>query len=693
MRYTAYFTDLTHTGAGINSRGFPLGIGVVAAYAQQELADELKVRLFKFPENLSVALDEKIPTLLCMSNMCFNVNLSYEFARRFKQQNPELVVIFGGPNIPATPEGRQRFLRSHPAVDFYIKWDGEIAFVELFTRLVEYGFDVCRFKRDRVICDNCCYVADGDYVEGPDQKVVDFSVLPSPYMTGVLDQFFAYPLNPIIETTRGCPYSCTYCNDGNAFRNKVIKKSPEIIKGELEYIASRVGREAELWIADDNFGMFREDIETSSAVSSIVEKYGWPYSVSTSNGKSHPERILKSREIINQHRDGIIRFGASLQSADERVLREIKRKNLPVEKLLELARHKSNGRTRTGFFTELILPLPEDSLEAHYESLRYAIDVVGVDNIDVHQLNLFHGAEMADDESRSRYGFDCRFRVFIGCYGLYAIAGDSVPCAEIDETVVATKTLTFDDYIDCRIMDLLVKIYIDHDPFREVFGLIRGLGLSVFDLLRLLKEEHFRSFERLDELVADFVEGTKQPLFADRENILKAASDAGIVGRYISGQLGGNELLNCKARAFVECREELHMALEQATVSYIEGHELLTPVVEDYVCQAVTFSKLRKFDVDNLDAPAYADFTYDFIEAARSGYRMHPDSIKTDRTKYCFSYDPDTLGYIQTRMDCWGGGTLAEFGKLLQKTNMELMSRTVAVAHESQRLVLAQGRS
>ena len=32
---------------------------------------------------------------------------------------------------------------------------------------------------------------------------------------------------------------------------------------------------------------------------------------------------------------------------------------------------------------------------------------------------------------------------------------------------------SFEDYINCRIMNLLVKIYVDHDHFREILGVIR----------------------------------------------------------------------------------------------------------------------------------------------------------------------------------------------------------------------------
>ena len=48
----AYFADLTHSAQGIMSKIFPIGTATVAAYARQELENEIEVELFKFPEEL-----------------------------------------------------------------------------------------------------------------------------------------------------------------------------------------------------------------------------------------------------------------------------------------------------------------------------------------------------------------------------------------------------------------------------------------------------------------------------------------------------------------------------------------------------------------------------------------------------------------------------------------------------------------
>ena len=119
--------------------------------------------------------------------------------------------------------------------------------------------------------------------------------------------------------------------------------------------------------------------------------------------------------------------------------------------------------------------------------MRYAIDTLEASRVDVHQLYLVYGAEMHDSETIKKYGMDVRHRIFINAYGIYSIGDRKVPCAETNKVVVGNNTLSFDEFIECRIMDLLVKIFIDHDPFREVIGFVRKLNLSVFDFIDYFK--------------------------------------------------------------------------------------------------------------------------------------------------------------------------------------------------------------
>ena len=114
-----------------NADVFPLGLGFVAAYACQELTERIEVELFKFPDDLNKALKNVPPDVLCFSSYAWNARLTYKFAEYTKKTYPGAVTIFGGPDFPLPEDERKDFLLERPAIDFFIKWDGEHALVGL----------------------------------------------------------------------------------------------------------------------------------------------------------------------------------------------------------------------------------------------------------------------------------------------------------------------------------------------------------------------------------------------------------------------------------------------------------------------------------------------------------------------------------------------------------------------------------
>ena len=682
MAYNVFFADLTHTGVGINSRAFPLGIGCVMASANKELQEHISSELFKFPEDLNQRLSRGIPDVLCMSNFCWNISLAYAFADHVKKINPAVITVFGGPNFPLDQNDRKTFLLEHPNIDLYIKWDGEIAFVNMFKRLLEFDLDVNRFKRDKVISENCCYVHDNEYIEGPDHRVADLTSLPSPYVTGLFDKFFVPNLQPWIETTRGCPYLCTFCNDGHAFRNRVNRRSQDFVREELEYIAPRVDKASMLGMADLNFAMYKEDLDTADTIRSVIKTYDWPHRVETSMGKAQSARMTKVVDIINEAQSGALKMRASLQSTDREVLKLIKRVNLPLEKILEMEKAKQQEHnSQTEFFTEIILALPGDSKEKHFQSLQTSIDTMGMDNIDIHQLILLQGTEMAEYKDRVKFDFDVRYRVYVGCFGLYDIGDEKeVPIAEFEESVVGNSTLSYEDYLECRVMNLLIKIYVDHNPFKEVLSVVKRLNLSIFGLLLHLRNNVIQKYDSIQELIASFIEGTEQPLFKDF-GYLKQYLTRDVIRKYISGELGENELLNHKAWAFVNCSADLHSCLEDSVLSYLEAHAVLTDENKKFVQEAVKFSRLKQFDLASVEEIKEGEFSYDFVKKQDiEGMGFVDEAPESVRVK--FFHDPSTLELIHDNLSFWGTDSLSKLGKLYQKSNLHLFDRKACITLE-----------
>jgi len=440
-----------------------------------------------------------------------------------------------------------------------------------------------------------------------------------------MDKFFRQGLRPLVEFTRGCPYACTFCTDSHQHRNKVMRRTSAYARKEIEYIAAKMEHASDLIIADLNFGMYQEDVEVAEILREIIERDGWPKAITASPGKSQPQRVAETTSIINGDSKGIIKFGASMQSTDPEVLNAISRKNLPTERVGVVVGTKDYEQDFTEYFTELILGLPGDTREKHYKSLRDMIDRLGMNVVNVHQLAILQGAPMALVSYQQTYGFDIRHRVFVGCIGNYEIGETKQPVAEFEEVVVANNTMDYQTWLECRVMNLLVKIYIDRDYFVEVFGLIRRLGFSPLDVLDILRTRVVPRYDGLRSLVKSFLRKTAEPLFDDKAELEAFVAQPGMVEKHESGELGGNELLIHRAMAYLEYNDELHAALRDAAMVYLKEKSALTNLMEDYVGQAIRFSKLRKFNPLNFTEELTGEFNFDFMKAKKSAFQVLPD--------------------------------------------------------------------
>lgn len=105
------------------------------------------------------------------------------------------------------------------------------------------------------------------------------------FTTGLLDEFFDDRLTPMMQTSRGCPYACTFCHDGIAHMNKARAFSSDRIDEELAYIETRV-RTPSLQLADLNWGMFPGDLRTAQRLAESRRRTGWPRNVMVATAKN-----------------------------------------------------------------------------------------------------------------------------------------------------------------------------------------------------------------------------------------------------------------------------------------------------------------------------------------------------------------------------------------------------------------------
>jgi len=671
MKRKIYFADLTHTAQGISAATFPLGISFVVSYAVKELGNEFDFRLFKFPIVLEEALREAPPAMLCLSNYSWNLELAYTMATLAKQRIPGLIVVFGGPNFPLVDTERLDYLKHRPTMDFYVQIEGEVGFVDLIRKLTACGFDAARLKSSGEKVLNTSYIADGKLVSGGLERIRDINVIPSPYLTGILDPFFDMPLVPMLETARGCPFSCTFCSDGVTIKNKVSRFTDERTHMELEYIADRVRRVDEIIITDLNFGMYKEDLDTCRLIADLQEKRGWPVLVKGSAGKNRPERTIEAATILK----GSWVIGAAIQSSDDDVLKAIKRSNISSDAFRRFIEYGNSLGKDSQTYSEIIVGMPGDTKEKHFESLNFGVKN-GVNSLRMYQAMMLCGTEMASLATRAAWQLQTRFRTIPGCVGIYDFFGERHSIAEIEEIIVGSKTMPFDDYIDCRVMNLIIETFYNNALFEEVFALLKHRGIPVFDCLLQVKNHPEWFSPGIRVIISDFIEQTSKDLYPTMEEARSIVLTPEIIDKYIGGELGINELLVSKARLYSEMGA-ISKVLFAAARECLNSAGRLSRASENYLAELERFNLLRKRDAITCADQKYSGkFSYDFKAIAKLGYEVDPDAMGLMRrpVKYTFYHDESQRHHLANQIEIYSSTPIG-IGRLIQRSNLKLIYR------------------
>jgi radical SAM superfamily enzyme YgiQ (UPF0313 family) len=672
-----WLADLTYTQQTIAADVMPNGIGGIATFTETRVTLPEPIRLFKYPERLASALDAAhaaggLPQIVGFSNYIWNFDLTYHFAKRIKAVAPGTVVVFGGPNYPVVAAEQERFLRAFPAIDFYVIKEGELAFAQLVAALWESGFE--RTPIYGALPSVHAIGPDGRAHLTPTvARLTDLTQIPSPYATGRLDEFFDGMLLPIIQTNRGCPFGCTFCVEGVGYYNKVYRSSNEKVAAEVDYIGAKMaelrarGGRNDLFIADSNFGMYKDDLETCRQLARAQQMYNWPEYINVATGKNQKQRVLEATRLIN----GAMRLSGSVQTLDPVVLKNIQRDNISAEGLMDLALQASEIGANS--YSEIILGLPGDSRETHYHTVRTIMDA-GFTNIYLFQLMLLPGTDMCTDACKAEYEMVSRYRVLPRCYGHFDVLGERVVAAEVEEICVASRTLPFEHYLECRQMHLVVTIFHNDGVFGALLKFLRSLGVSVYRWMELMRDAVKPA--GLAALFEAFDRATREELWDDRSALEAFVREPGNVDRFIAGELGNNLLFVHKTLAITQHAGEL-AALARSTV-----RALLAEAGQDapshlaFVDDALAYHLCRMSHLfHEMDSHVTARLRYDLpaYDETRSPEAIEEYELQTPAT-YHFVLDDSQRGLIARYVNIYGSSPVG-LGRILSKVYVRKLFR------------------
>jgi len=587
-----------------NAYYLPYSVGVIWSYAYQFDTIKQNYYLGDFVwrrDPIEQSLDLlKDCAVVGFSTYIWNKQYNNVLARELKKANPECLIVFGGPEPPIEDPN---FFERFPYIDIAIKQEGEISFRKILES---------QSKDELLKIKGLLVNVDGRTVDtGVSERITDLDQIPSPYLNGIFDklmqQFPEITWNATLETNRGCPYACTFCDWGSLTYNKVKKFNLERVFDELEWIGKNACDFVS--ITDANFGIFPErDSVIADKLIEVQKTYDNPKAYTISWAKNQKKEIVDIVKKLIYEGGAKIGLNLSVQTLDDNTLEIIKRKNLEMNKIEEV--FDLCEENNIPLYTELILGLPGETIETWKQNFYRLYKAGNHTGITIYQAQLLENAEM-NLVQRKEYQIEGRtvYDYLVGAYNE----------AELKEGVeVVTST-----------RDLPPSVMLEAQVFSWFQNTFHINGITNY-LSRFLYKYNNVEYEEFYSKLFEFIK-TDEWLNSEIERIQEHYSNWSKVGRINHPLIQGMEIHgwnlvhstiinmhseNKAEHVFSVIRKFMETNYENLDKKLFEQ---LFEFQKNYI---VSYNDIKNY-------PKTLQFDYDFLE-----YIMHNGDINNIRSFY-----------------------------------------------------------
>jgi len=431
-----------------NAYYLPYSPAVLWSYASQfsEISDSYELGEFIWRRDLIEDVVERLKNhdVIGFSTYIWNRSYNTVLARELKKANPNILILGGGPEYPIE---KPNFFKKYPFIDICAKLEGEKSFKQILeTYLTSKDFTKIP---GLIINDNGKTIDTGDAI-----RIDDLDVIPSPYLTDVFKSLMEkHPeirWNATLESNRGCPYACTFCDWGSLTYNKVKTFALERVYAELEW----VGRNKCDFVSltDANFGIFAErDSLIADKLIAVQKEYDNPKAYTISWSKNQKREVVDIVRKLIYEGGAKIGLNLSVQTMDDNVLDIIKRSNLEMNKIEEV--FDMCEEHNIPLYTELILGLPGETLETWKQNFYKLYRAGNHTGVTVYQAQLLENAEM-NLLQRKLYQLEGKvvYDYLVGTYNEHELQ-------EGVEVIVSTKDMPREKMIDAQVFSWFMNTF------------------------------------------------------------------------------------------------------------------------------------------------------------------------------------------------------------------------------------------
>ncbi|SEP68172.1 Radical SAM superfamily enzyme YgiQ, UPF0313 family [Lachnospiraceae bacterium RM5] len=440
------------------------------AYAGKKLEEFVELAEYTINQQTYDILSDiykKKPDVIGFSCYIWNWKIIQELLPEISKILPDTDIWLGGPEVTY---GACEILKRHTNVTGIIVGEGEETFKELLESYVTSLTDNDCSDKNTIFSNIDGLCLSSGYTS--ERALTDLTKIPFLYNDLTLFE------NKIIyyESSRGCPYSCSYCL--SSIDKKVRLRNINVVKKELQFFLDNKVKQVKF--VDRTFNCNHKHAMEI-----------WRYIYEHDNGITNfhfeiSADILSEEEIalLKKFRPGLAQLEIGVQSTNKETICYINRvMNVEkLEKIVEMVREGKNIHQHL----DLIAGLPYEDYESFKKSFNRVYGMKP-DELQLGFLKVLKGSEM-----------EKRAKEFGICY-------EEIPPYE----VLFTKWMSFEDITKLKRVEEMVELYYNSNQFAHVISFLEKAFESPFEM-----------YEKMAEFYEDKGYFIQSPSRAYRYNVL-----------------------------------------------------------------------------------------------------------------------------------------------------------------------------